>query len=209
MYTNRRRVIIKKRSFFRLKTGDAYIDNVFAGFPNGLTMFYGKAGSGKSTLARYISSLLINQGKKVVYICAEKLDDAPTGSIAYDYTSFLPKWQNALNELKQIITTENPSLVVVDSVTRFFSVTNKAIEEADIRSPVFELDKLSIPVIGISQVRGQSAFMHPAGGEAILHAAKLVVKFNKLLVTQSLAQHLQGWNGPAGMFVRIMRSLSS
>lgn len=173
----------QRRSTNVVKTNIEVIDKFFGGgIPKGLSIFVGEAGSGKSTLARYIAMHM----KNVLYVVAEKQSDDPEaeGVIIMDYRTYLPKWDKALAEILVAAEKYNVDAIVVDSGTRLFSGTNKAVEEADLRPALFELARKSennIPIIAISEVRGNGNWMYPAGGQAVAHAPILLVWFNKFV----------------------------
>jgi energy-coupling factor transporter ATP-binding protein EcfA2 len=152
------------------------------GLPKGLTIFVGEAGSGKSTLARFIAKSM----KNVLYVTAEKTSDDPEaeGVMVMDYRSFLPRWNKCLAEVLVTAEALKVDAIVIDSATRFFSGTNKAVEEADLRPALFELARKTeniIPVIAISEVRGSGWNMYPAGGQAVAHAPVLLIWFSKFV----------------------------
>jgi predicted ATP-dependent serine protease len=176
-----RRMMDKKPDFRRFITDIPAIDNVLGGLPYGLTIFYGEAGTGKSMMAKVIASHHYS-----LYVCCESKLDFPAGNVkVMDYTKFLPMWDKALNELLVAIMRKEPEMVVIDSVTTFFSGTKKAVEEADVRSGVFELAKKTegmIPIICTSEVRGSGYGTYEAGGRSVGHAASLLVRFGKVKV---------------------------
>ena len=176
---------LKKRFTKRMKTNIETFDKFINGLPYSLIVFYGMSGTGKSLLAKSIAK---HVDGKVVYIMAESKTDNPfkenKNIVPYDYTSFRPNWQKAKDEVLGIIADEKADLCVIDSATHFFGQSQKAIEESDLRVAYFELAKAcehKLPIIAITQVRGTNQnFMYPAGGQAISHAASLLMKFKRL-----------------------------
>ena len=76
-----------------------------------------------------------------------------------------------------------PELVVIDSMTGFFSQSNKALPESDVREMVWKVHTLcdgKIPIIGISEVRGQGFNRAPAGGQGVGHGCSMLVDFKRL-----------------------------
>lgn len=179
-----RRTVQEKPVFRRFMTGLPSIDEVFGGFPNGLSIFYGGSGTGKSMLAKAIASKHYS-----LYLCCESLLDFPDGDvIVMDYTKFLPMWDKALNEVLVAIMKYEPDLVIIDSVTTFFSGTKKAVEEADVRSGIFDLSKKIegiIPIIATSEIRGSGWNTYEAGGRAVGHAASVLCRFDRIRVTNN------------------------
>jgi len=178
-----------KRIFPRMKTGNNELDSVFGGgIPYGLTIFSGAAGTGKSRLAQEITSLL-SKTHKILYVYNESVIDAlnfetdkPDNIFTANYIQFKPKWQVAIAELLFLLEHTGADVMVIDSLTTLFSETSKAVDEADIRGAIFDLkEKINtqIPVIAISQIRGSGAFTYSAGGQAVDHAADMLISFSK------------------------------
>ncbi len=173
----------------RLKTGNVDLDKVFGGgIPYGLTIFTGPAGTGKSRLAQEIVSLL-SSTHKVLYVYNESVIDAlnfETDSkdniFTANYIQNKPKWNKAIEELLYLLDYTNSDMMVIDSLTTMFSETAKAVDEADIRGAIFDLkEKINsqIPMIAISQIRGSGMFTYSAGGQAVDHAADMLIYFTK------------------------------
>jgi predicted ATP-dependent serine protease len=170
----------------RSPTGIEALDTIFGGgLPVGLTTFYGGAGSGKSLMAREIS-----KNHKTIYVACEVLGDAPDNKefpnvTTVDYTTYLPSPERALRELFSIIDRRKPELVIVDSMTTFFSKSRKALPESDVREMVSLLHVAcdgEIPIIGISEIRGTGFNESPAGGQGVLHGCSMLVRFNTNLI---------------------------
>ena len=191
----------------RFKTGMKNVDEVFGGLPTvGLTTFWGMAGSGKSMMAKAIASRF----KDALYVCSESVIDAPDNCIIGNYTKYLPNHKKASEELTAAIEHYKPKLVVIDSITTFFSVTNKAVPEADVRNAVFALhqnsEKYGMPIIAISEVRGSGNYMYPAGGMAVEHANTLLVKFDRVSIdTPWSAQKYGAKEGQRVYIIDIMK----
>jgi len=153
------------------------LNSMLHGIPYGLIVFTGEAGSGKSTMAKCIASKF-----KSLYVICESDIDIPAGSgvVTGDYTAYLPNWHRAIAELIIAYQHFKPELIVIDSVTSFLSSTQKAVEEADVRSGLFQIAKRfedKCPVIAISQVRGSGFNVYPAGGQAVSHSASMLIWF--------------------------------
>lgn len=180
----------KSRSTYVFGTGIRHLDSVLGGgLKYGLNLFAGQAGTGKSMLANYISRTMANNGKKVLYVCAEDLVDNPrryNNKIdVLDYTSYLPFANKVITEILGACNELSPDLLVLDSLTSLFSGTKKSVEEADIRENVFKLAKEVsgvLPVIGITEMRGYGFYLRPAGGGAIYHSSILTLYFDKISV---------------------------
>lgn len=180
-----------------MQTGLKSVDSVFGGLPIGISVFVGEGGSGKSLLAKAIAKSVAKQkagvsvsgrANNVLYASSESYKDDPGEPVIFlDYLQYKPKWFNVIAELEVFIQHYKPSVVVLDSSTRLFSVTSKAIEESDLSPAMWKLSELaqkySVAVIAISEVRGYGSRMYPAGGMSIQHAADLYVEFNRIPIT--------------------------
>lgn len=190
-----------KKSQSVFNTGIEGLDEVFGGLPNGLSVFVGEPGSGKSLLARAVAYTVAKRlDKKVLYVCAEAMIDSPPEPVVVaDYTMYRPNWKRALDEVLGLSDHVGAELLVIDSGTQFFGGTTKAISEADLRPAFFELAKAvegKLPTIIVSEVRGSGYNLYPAGGQAINHAAQLLVWFNRYLIrSSSMAERFRQQNG--------------
>ena len=165
------------------------------GIPYGLTTFYGTAGSGKSLMAREISKL-----HNSLYFTCEVTGDAPSHKeypnvTTVDYTRYLPSPDKAIKQLFSIIDREEPELIVIDSLTTFFSKSRKALPESDVREMVSRLHVAcdgEIPIIGISELRGTGFNEAPAGGQGVMHGCSMLVKFNRELMRWESHKRMYG-----------------
>lgn len=170
----------------RHSTGYQSLDELLGGgLPKGNILLAGNAGSGKSLLARNISL----NSDKALYICAEVLGDAPWGHknvIPVDYTRYLPDAYRALDELMCFIENVEPDMIVIDSITSFFSQSKKALPESDLRELASDLHKRvdnKLPVICISELRGAGINTLPSGGRGLEHACTMYIKMETKVVT--------------------------
>lgn len=182
----------KPRNFPRLLTGNSSIDEAIGGLPNGLTVFFGEPGGGKSKMAKWIAeAVAVSLKRKPLVAIAEDIFDAPDTTLCHvaDYCTYQPSWGKAIDEIKCFRKHLNPPLVVIDSVTNFLSNTTKAVEEADVRSGLWELStfsqKAGIPLIAVSQIRGEGYSLRAAGGRAVEHAGAMCIRFDRIEVTNS------------------------
>ena len=168
----------------RFKTGIGELDNLLGGgIPKGLTTFYGEGGSGKTLLAREIAKL-----HNTMYLCCEVVSDAPQHDefpnvTVVDYTQYPVNVSKALSQLFTFINELKPELVVIDSMTGFFSQSSKALPESDVREMVWKVHTAcdgKIPIIGISEVRGQGFSRAPAGGQGVMHGCSMLIDFQRI-----------------------------
>jgi len=196
------------RSYERFMTGLEPFDKLTQGLPYGFTVFMGEAGSGKSTLAR-----LIAQRCNSLYICCEVLTDAPDykkfkNVTVADYTNpaYIPNYKKAIDDLFCLIINLKPDLVVIDSITSFFSVSKMALPESALREAagiVHQLSEGIIPIIGISEVRGTGFHQAPAGGKGIEHACSMLIEFS--FVPIDYESQSKKYSKPIGSEVRTIR----
>jgi len=185
--------VIKVKKF---STGIKQLDDVFGGgLALGLNTFMGEGGSGKSLMAREIA-----KNHKTLYLCCEVLSDAPASKeypnvCAVDYTQYPTKAHKAIGELFTFIEEYKPELVVIDSMTSFFSQSNKALPESDVREMVWKVHQAAdnkIPIIGISEIRGQGFNRAPAGGQGVKHGCSMLVDFRAYTIMSESQINLFG-----------------
>jgi predicted ATP-dependent serine protease len=102
-----------------------------------------------------------------------------------DYTQYPVKVERALSELFTFINELKPELVVIDSMTGFFSQSSKALPESDVREMVWKVHTAcdgKVPIIGISEVRGQGFSRAPAGGQGVMHGCSMLMDFKRSTV---------------------------
>lgn len=172
--------------FRRFSVSDTF-DQYIGGLPYGLTIFYGEPGTGKSYMANHIANITARKKKIVLYVFSESIIDTEKldteNIITLDYTYYLPSWQKVLEQIYAFLNATSADILILDSITKLFSETKKAVEEAELRDALSDLKRNlrnSIPIIGISQIRGQGMFTYPAGGRAIDHESDLLIEFEKM-----------------------------
>jgi len=157
------------------------------GLPYGLTTFYGEGGSGKSKICREIASSVANIHEDkgpVIYVAAEAVTDIPEHKnvVGLKYTENKPKYNKAVDEVLGFCQEQQPVMLVIDSATKMFSKTDKAVEEADVRSALSQIEERAegnLPVICTSEVRGSPGYTYPAGGQAVAHACAMLVRMRR------------------------------
>ncbi len=190
-----------KIDYKRVFTGIKDLDAVLGGFPYGITIFVGDAGTGKSMLAQHVANQMAKQGANVLYVFSESPIDVDTRNLdesvyVANFFQFRPKWVTAIEQILFFLDSLDIDFLVIDSLTTLFSETTKAVDEADIRGAISELKerlKNQIPVIGISQIRGQGMFTSPAGGKAVDHVADLLVYFSKVTGKSNAGIYEKSW----------------
>jgi len=177
----------RTKNFPRLKTGNASVDDAIGGFPNGLTVLFGDPGGGKSKMAKWVAETVAKASKrKPLVLVSEDVFDAPSTELCNvaDYAAYQPRWEAAIDEAKCFLKNLNPPIVVIDSATTFLSNTSKAVEEADVRSGLWEISAIAraanIPVIAVSQIRGEGYSLRAAGGRAVEHAGAMCIRFDRV-----------------------------
>lgn len=183
-----------------IETGIETVDAYFGGgLRKGLHTFYGPAGTGKSKMARSIALALAEDSNYVLYVCCEVLSDAPEHDNVdrVDYTRYIPNAKRALSELQMFIEKLEPSLVIIDSMTSFFSVSRKALPESELREIIAKLHmdcEGEIPIIGISEVRGKGYNEVTAGGTGVQHACNMLVYFERQTIRYRTDQEAYNMN---------------
>ncbi len=186
-----------------LSTGSAGFDSLLGGGvePGTVTLLYGEGGSGKTNLCLMLARSAVLQGTKVLYIDSEGVSMERLSQIAgaeadrvsknilfsepYDLreqTRLLAKGVKLLENKGRI------GLVVVDCLTTFFRMTRT--EDGDERKDLNEqlsmllnvARKFTIPVVITSQVYTDisNGSIEPLGGHILQHAAKAIVKLERL-----------------------------
>lgn len=175
----------------RFPTKYGSVDRWFGGgLPRGLTVFYGEGGSGKTKLAHHIAL----KAENALYIVGEVLNDAPDprkfpNVNVMDYASSRPRWDTMLAHIRTAVDKLEPDVMVLDSMSTLFDVTNKALPESDLRKAIGMVHREyegQLPVIGVSEVRGTGYYQSTAGGEGVRHGCTMLVHF----------QHVFADNGP-------------
>lgn len=157
-------------------------DVLGGGLPYGLTTIYGEGGSGKSKMAGEIATCVAgNNDQPVIYAAAEAVTDVPDHDniIGLDFTKNKPKYNKAVDYLLGFCQDKQPKLLVVDSATKMFSKTDKAVEEADVRSGLGQLEEAAedkFAILATSEVRGKPGWEYPAGGMAVSHACAMLIR---------------------------------
>ncbi len=187
----------------KLRTGSQKIDALLDGGiePSTITMIYGEGGTGKTNLCLMLSRNAVIDGFRVIYIdtegvsmdrlrqlCGsdfEKVSHNILFSTPYD---FLEQTKLIEKGIKLIEGSRRIGLIIVDSLTMLFR-SHRADDQEDRKELNEQLSMLlsaarknDIPVLITSQVytnidRGT---FEPLGGHAINHAAKTILRLERL-----------------------------
>ena len=179
-----------RRKATRVKTGIASVDQILGGgLPEGLTVVYGPSGAGKSKFCKSVASEFIRRNQKVLYFIGEDTFDAPEPMPpmlnTVDMVTYRPGPEKATKTIIKFIQQMKPDLVIIDSLTTVFGGTTAAVIEKDIREYTGYLAARTsgvVPVLGISEVRGNDKYEAPAGGRGVLHAGLAVLYFGKDII---------------------------
>lgn len=174
-------------------------EHMGGGLPFGLTCIYGGAGVGKSELARSIAMQCAKAGEYILYFCCEVLSDAPKHESidVVDFTRYLPKASRAFVEMNLFIENLEPSLVILDSMTSFFSISRKALPESELREIIAKVHtdcEGKLPILGISEIRGTGYNETTAGGEGVRHANTSLMYMEKKTIRYKSDAEAYGLN---------------
>jgi DNA repair protein RadB len=190
----------------RLATGVAPIDRLLGGGleTDCVTEIYGEGGSGKSLLCLEVAVRVARDGRWVVYVDTEGVSVDRLRSIAGDdleriLKRFLLSTPKNLEEQGRAVATgcslardgKRPvGLVVVDSATFFYRLSLSGSDEDEARQALsLELADLvvtalttNIPVVITNQVWRslQTGTLEPLGGSFLNHAAKTILRLDRL-----------------------------
>jgi DNA repair protein RadB len=190
----------------RLSTGVASIDRLLDGGleTDAVTEIYGEGGSGKSLFCLEVAVRVAREGRWVIYVDTEGVSVDRLRSIAGDdlerlLKRFLLSTPKSLEEQGRAVATacglardgKRPvGLLVVDSATFFYRLSLSGSDEDEARQALsLELADLvvtalsaNLPVVITNQVWRsiQTGTLEPLGGSFLNHAAKTILRFDRL-----------------------------
>lgn len=190
----------------RLSTGIASVDRLLGGGleTDCVTELYGEGGSGKSLFCIEVAVRVAREGRWVIYVDTEGVSVDRLRSVAGDELErllkrFLLSTPKSLEEQGRAVATacalaregKRPvGLLVVDSATFFYRLSLSGSDEDEARQSLsLELADLvvtaltaNIPVIITNQVWRsiQTGTLEPLGGSFLNHAAKTILRFDRL-----------------------------
>jgi DNA repair protein RadB len=208
----------------RLATGVASIDRLLGGGleTDSVTEIYGEGGSGKSLFCLEVAVRVAREGRWVVYVDTEGVSVDRLRSIAGNdlerlLKRFLLSTPKSLEEQGRAVATacalaregKRPvGLLVVDSATFFYRLSLSGSDEDEARQALsLELADLvvtaltaNIPVLITNQVwrSMQSGTLEPLGGSFLNHAAKTILRFDRLAGPRRRAVLLKHRSLPEG-----------
>jgi DNA repair protein RadB len=190
----------------RLATGIASVDRLLGGGlePDSVTELYGEGGSGKTLFCLEVGTRVARAGRWVFYIDTEGVSVDRLRAIAGDELEkilkrFLLSTPKSLEEQGRAVATacaltregKRPvGLIVVDSATFFYRLSLSGADEDDARQALsLELADLvvtalhaHVPILLTNQVwrNIRDGTLEPLGGSFLNHAAKTILRFDRL-----------------------------
>jgi DNA repair protein RadB len=190
----------------RLATGIASVDRLLAGGleTDSVTEIYGEGGSGKTLFCLEVAARVARDGRWVFYIDTEgvsvdRLRSIAGGELERLLKRFLLSTPKNLEEQGRAVATAGAlaregkrpvGLVVVDSATFYYRLSLSGSDEDDARQALsLELADLvatalqaHVPVIVTNQVwrNVRDGSLEPLGGSFLNHAAKTILRFDRL-----------------------------
>jgi DNA repair protein RadB len=190
----------------RVPTGIASVDRLLGGGlePDGITEVYGEGGSGKTLFCLEVAARIAREGRWVLYIDTEgvslerltSIGGAPPETVLPKFLLSAPR---SLDEQTRAVTAactlvregRRPvGLLVVDSLTYFYRLSLAEPEEDDARQAlsveVADLVAVSraaaVPAVLTNQVwrNLRTGDLEPLGGSFLNHAAKTIVRLERL-----------------------------
>jgi DNA repair protein RadB len=208
----------------RLPTGIPSVDRLLGGGleTDSVTEVYGEAGSGKSLFCIEIAVRVAREGRWVVYVDTEGVSVDRLRSVAGEdlerlLKRFLLSTPKNLEEQGRAVATacslaregKRPvGLLVVDSATFFYRLSLSGSDEDEARQALsLELADLvvtalsaNLPVVITNQVwrSVQTGTLEPLGGSFLNHAAKTILRFDRLTGPRRRAVLLKHRSLPEG-----------
>jgi DNA repair protein RadB len=190
----------------RLATGIAAVDRLLAGGleSDSVTELYGEGGSAKTLFCLQIAARVAREGRWVFYVDTEGVSVDRLRAIAGDSLEsllkrFLLSTPKSLEEQGRAVATacalaregKRPvGLIVVDSATFFYRLSLSGSDEDDAREAlslavadlVVTALEVPVPVLLTNQVwrNVRDGTLEPLGGSFLNHAAKTILRFDRL-----------------------------
>lgn len=190
----------------RLPTGVPSVDRLLGGGlePDSVTEVYGEGGSGKTLFCLEVAYRVAREGRWVFYIDTEGVSVDRLRALAGDSLErilkrFLLSTPKNLEEQGRAVATASAlaregkrpvGLIVVDSATFYYRLSLSGADEDDARQALsLELADLvsaalraTVPVVITNQVwrNVRDGTLEPLGGSFLNHAAKTILRFDRL-----------------------------
>lgn len=177
---------VKSNDVQRLSTGMAELDRVLGGglVPGGVVMIAGDSGIGKSTLSLQIAGLFSEKGHTTLYISGEENAaqiKMRADRLGVESSNVLLLCESSLEVILDIIETERPSLVVLDSMQTTTTELSRSAagSPTQLRTVVRKLTKmakdLNIPMVLVGHVTQTGS---TAGPKELQHIVDSVLTFH-------------------------------
>ncbi len=169
-----------------------------------ITEFFGEAGSGKTNACLVLARNIVKTGKKVIFIdsegvsmerltqiCGEEYFQTASQDILFFQPTDFNQQDEAIKKAKSLCgNSVDVGLIIVDSMTLFYRVNLGTEYSSDTRMRMGRQANTllniarehEVPVVITTQVYHdpETNMVHPVGGHFLKHAAKAIIKFDKL-----------------------------
>ena len=176
-----------------IETGSQELDELIEGYKEELTLIYGPPGSGKTTLCKLVSINLLKNNKKVIYIDTEngfsidrfeQLSGDSKNLLDNLIVIKVKSLEDQFEKIENLRTLKNVSLVIVDSIGKFYrskvKENHKEINEKFVSQlkSLRNISKNKIPVIITNQVYSDiiNNEVIPLGGKIIKNFCKKIIE---------------------------------
>ncbi|OPY33240.1 MAG: DNA repair and recombination protein RadB [Methanomassiliicoccales archaeon PtaU1.Bin124] len=185
-----------------------------------ITLLYGEAGTGKTNLCLVLASKVAEQGRKVVFVDTEGVsmrrleqvsgqdpEAVAKNFLVFEAHSFKDQETMVDKAIKLAESSVDVGLVVVDSMTMYYRLSDKEEERAERRSLANQSAKLltlarkkGVAVLLTSQVflDVERGIVEALGGNVLHHNAKTIVKLERAGIGKRRATIMKHRHLPEG-----------